>query len=123
MDRLGIDMAIALYTHQDMFDHRPGERHPERPERLGAVLGALQDASDLDLAVREAPLVEAADLARVHPEAYVAAIERAAPMMGVHRLDPDTYLSAGSLNAARRAAGAVVQAARDVASGQAGRAF
>ncbi|MFC3070774.1 histone deacetylase family protein [Phenylobacterium soli] len=116
-------MTVALYTHSDMLDHRPGEWHPERPERLRAVIDALQDASDLDLMVRDAPLVEAADLARVHPQAYVDAITRAAPTEGVRQLDPDTFMSAGSLNAARRAAGGVVQAVRDVAAGKAERAF
>ena len=46
-------MDIALYTHLEMLDHRPGEWHPERPERLSSVLGALED-SDLALDRREA---------------------------------------------------------------------
>ena len=115
-------MTVALYTHQDMFDHRPGEHHPERPERLRAVLDALAD-STLDLSPHEAPIVEAADLLRVHDAAYVAEIERLAPASGRRHLDPDTAMSAGSLTAARRAAGAVVQAVRDVAAGRAQRAF
>ena len=114
---------VALYTHLDMLDHRPGDWHPERPERLRAVVDALQDASDLDLSVRDAPLVEAADLARLHPQAYVDAVTRAAPAEGIRQLDPDTFMSAGSLNAARRAAGAVVSAVRDVVAGEAERAF
>ena len=44
MDR---SMDVALYTHGDMLDHRPGDRHPERPERLAAVTAALDDASGL----------------------------------------------------------------------------
>jgi acetoin utilization deacetylase AcuC-like enzyme len=115
-------MTVALYTHVDMLDHRPGDGHPERPERLRAVTDALSD-SDLDLAVRDAPLAEEADLARVHPKAYLEAIVRAAPAAGLLQLDPDTYMSAGSLNAARRAAGAVVLAVRDVAAGLSDRAF
>jgi acetoin utilization deacetylase AcuC-like enzyme len=115
-------MTVALYTHQDMLDHRPGEGHPESPERLQAVSDALSD-SDLDLAPNDAPLVEAADLMLAHDEAYVQLIERAAPASGLRVLDPDTYMSAGSLTAARRAAGAAVQAVRDVAAGRAERAF
>ena len=115
-------MTVALYTHQDMFDHRPGAGHAERPERLRAVADALDDAT-LDLAPFEAPLVAEADLLRVHDAAYVEAIFRAAPASGVRRLDPDTFMSPGSLLAARRAAGAVVQAVRDVAEGRAERAF
>ncbi len=116
-------MTVALYTHPDMSDHRPGPRHPERPERLQSVIGALSDASDLDLAPHEAPLVEEADLLRVHERAYVEALFAKAPGEGRIELDPDTYMSAGSLVAARRAAGAVVQAVRDVAADRAARAF
>ena len=115
-------MTVALYTHQDMFDHRPGARHPERPDRLQAVADALDDAA-LDLAPTDAPLVEEADLLRVHSPEYVETIFRSAPASGVLALDPDTYMSAGSLTAARRAAGAVVQAVRDVAAGRTERAF
>ena len=116
-------MDVALYTHLDMLEHRPREGHPERPERLMAVTGALADASDLKFETRPAPLIEAADLARVHGEAYVRAVESSAPLAGVIRLDPDTHMSPGSLTAARRAAGAVVAATRAVASGDLGRAF
>ncbi|MDZ4375766.1 MAG: histone deacetylase family protein [Phenylobacterium sp.] len=115
-------MTLALYTQADMFDHRPGARHPERPERLRSVLDSLQDAT-LDLARHEAPLVEDADLLRVHDRVYLAEIARLSPAEGVVHLDPDTSLSAGSVVAARRAAGAVVQAVRDVAAGRAERAF
>lgn len=115
-------MTLALYTHRDMFDHRPGFRHPERPERLQAVMDALEDSS-LGLEPHDAPLVEAADLLAVHDADYVARIEAVTPADGRVELDPDTYVSAGSLTASRRAAGAVVQAVRDVAAGRAGRAF
>ena len=116
-------MTLALYTHRDMFDHRPGDGHPERPERLQAVTGALAD-STLKLAPHEAPIVDGADLLLAHDAAYVAMIERVAPTGdGLKVLDEDTYMSAGSLLAARRAAGAAVQAVRDVAAGRTGRAF
>jgi len=115
-------MTIALYTHRDMFDHRPGEGHPERPDRLRAVMGALEE-STLDLEPHEAPVVARADLLLAHDPAYVDLIERAVPASGLRVLDADTYMSAGSLTAARRAAGAVVQAVRDVAAGEADRAF
>lgn len=114
---------IGLYTHEDMLDHRPGEDHPERPERLAAVIEALEAAPDLDVEPRDAPLVERADLLRVHDAAYVERIFAAAPRTGLVRLDEDTVISPGSLLAARRAAGAVAAAVRDVAAGQFTRAF
>ncbi|MHB8529767.1 MAG: arginase family protein [Caulobacteraceae bacterium] len=116
-------MDVALYTHDEMMDHRPRERHPERPARLAAVRQALADASDLDLEVRAAPLAGDDELALAHSAAYVAAVGRFAPTEGIRALDADTEMSAGSLRAARRAAGAVAPAARAAALGEIERAF
>ncbi len=116
-------MSVALYTHPDMLGHRPGFNHVERPERLTAVLDALGDAGDLDLERHDAEPIATEDLLRVHPRSFVDAVLAAEPTMGRVRLDPDTALAPGSLNAALRAAGAVAQAVRAVAGGQADRAF
>ena len=116
-------MTIALYTHAAMFDHRPGASHAERPERLGAVIDALNDATNLDLDSREAPLAQHGDLLRVHPEGFLQSVYDAGRAPGVVQLDPDTFMGPGSLQAALRAAGAVTQAVRDVAAGGIDRAF
>ena len=118
-------MPIALYTHPDMFDHRPGPEHPECPDRLKAVTEVLADASGLDLERQEAPLAALEDLVRIHPRAYVDAVMAARPPVGLVALDEseETLLSPGSVTAALRAAGGVVAAVRDVIEGRAGRAF
>jgi len=115
-------MSLALYTHPAMLDHRPGGRHVERPERLTAVTEALND-DDLDLDRRAAPLVEEGDLLLAHRAGYLAHVASVAPSQGLHALDPDTRMSPGSLEAARRAAGALAAAARAVAAGETQRAF
>lgn len=115
-------MTVALFTHPDMLEHRPGLGHPERPERLKAVLDALDDAG-LELDRRAATEAAVADLERLHPAAYVARILDAAPVQGLNALDADTLLSPGSVRAARLAAGAVIDAVRAVARGEAARAF
>ncbi|MET3664604.1 histone deacetylase family protein [Caulobacter sp. 1776] len=116
-------MAVALYTHLDMLDHRPGDGHVESPERLRAVIDALNDDPNLELEPAEAPMVDIEDLLRVHPKAFVEAVLASEPKTGRLALDPDTVLSTGSLAAARRAAGAGVAAARALARGEAERAF
>ncbi len=55
-------MDVALYTHADMASHRPGAGHPERPERLRAVVDALADSASLKPQPCDAPMAEAADL-------------------------------------------------------------
>jgi acetoin utilization deacetylase AcuC-like enzyme len=116
-------MALALYTHPDMLDHRPREGHVERPARLQAVTAALAQASDLDLETFGVSDVAREDLLRVHDEDFLARIEALAPASGVVLVDPDTEMSSGSLRAARLAAGAVAAAVRAVAAGETGRAF
>jgi acetoin utilization deacetylase AcuC-like enzyme len=115
-------MSVALFTHPDMIDHRPGAGHPERPERLQAVLDAL-DAADLGLDCHAATEARIADLERLHPTAHVARILTAGPADGLNQLDADTILSPGSVRAARLAAGAVIDAVRAVARGETARAF
>jgi acetoin utilization deacetylase AcuC-like enzyme len=116
-------MSVAVFTHAEMLEHRPPGRHPESPERLQAVTDALADAGDLALEVYDAPLIDPIDLARVHTDRYVAALQHASPSEGARPLDADTWVSSGSVRAARRAAGAVVEAVRTVARGEAERAF
>lgn len=117
-------MTLGFFTHVDMLDHRPGDGHPESPERLRAVTDALADASDIILETNEAPLAEIADLALVHPQIYIDRLLASGPVAGGRRpIDPDTILSAGSITAARRAAGAVVEAVRCVGRGGLERAF
>lgn len=115
-------MSVALFTHPDMLAHRPGVGHPESPERLQAVLDAL-DAADLGLDRRAATEASVADLERLHPAAHVARLLAAAPDSGFRQLDADTVLSPGSVRAARLAAGAAIDAVRAVARGEAARAF
>ena len=114
-------MTIGLFTHPDMLDHRPGEGHPECPERLKAVIDSLNDAA-LPLELHEAPLADPQDLALVHPEVFIDKLFATAPEAGRAYLDPDTAMSPGSLASARRAAGAGVPAGSEGAAGQQTRA-
>ncbi|HWU79030.1 MAG TPA: histone deacetylase family protein, partial [Caulobacter sp.] len=86
-------MAVALYTHLDMLDHRPGDGHVESPERLRAVIDALNDDPNLELEPADAPMVDVEDLLRVHPKGFVDAVLASAPKTGRLALDPDTVLS------------------------------
>lgn len=114
----------ALFTHLNCLEHDMGERHPERPARLAAVLMHLDETglySDLD--VHEAPEAQRTDLARVHGEAFLDRLAELTPEEGLVRLDPDTAMGPGSLRAARTAAGAAVAAVELALGGADSRAF
>lgn len=113
-------MKVALLTHPDCLGHVTPPGHPERVERLAAVLEAVDG---FDLLRVSAPLCPDGAILRVHPPAYLEFLRRASPDAGWRGLDPDTHMSPGTLSAALRAAGAVVEAVDLVLSGQAGRAF
>jgi acetoin utilization deacetylase AcuC-like enzyme len=117
-------MATALFTHPDCTLHEMGSGHPESPQRLKAILAAIE-ASGLSsrLMMREAPEARREHLERVHDPEHVDLIFGSAPQRGYAYLDPDTSMNANSLSAALRAAGGVVSATDLVMSGEAANAF
>jgi acetoin utilization deacetylase AcuC-like enzyme len=119
----GLRVTTILFSHLASLAHRTGEEHPERPQRLEAIERALADDHFAALSRESAPMAPRETLLRVHPEAYVAAIEGAAPQKGYRRLDPDTTMSPGTLEAALRAAGGAISAVDAVFSGRSVNAF
>ena len=80
--------------------------HPECPARLATVLEHLDETGLGDeVTVYEAGLAERIDLARVHTEPYLDALEQLAPARGLVHVTPDTAMGPGSLDAARAVGG------------------
>ncbi len=87
-------------------DHAGDRHHPERPERIGAVVSGVADLRLGDeLHTVEPTPATREDLARVHTASYLDGLERFCSGGGGD-LDPDTFAGEGSWEAARRAAGA-----------------
>ncbi|MCE5231894.1 MAG: histone deacetylase family protein [Mizugakiibacter sp.] len=114
---------MRLYTHAACLGHHAGPGHPEAPARLEAVLQALDHDRFVALDRVEAPAATREQLLRVHAAEHLARVFGAAPQQGFSRLDPDTAMSPGSLEAALRAAGACCAAVDAVLAGEARRAF
>jgi acetoin utilization deacetylase AcuC-like enzyme len=87
------------------------------------VLAALRTPEFAALDWAEAPKAEFAQIMRAHPPAYIEGMLAAVPEQGRVAVDADTILSPGSGEAALRAAGAVVAAVDDVATGKVANAF
>lgn len=115
---------LRLYTHSACLQHDPGPGHAEQPARLRAVLRALDHDRYAALDRIEAPRATREQLLRVHSAAHVEHVLASAPPEGgVYRLDEDTAMSPGSVEAALHAAGAAVAAVDAVLGGGARRAF
>ena len=116
-------MTTLLFTHAACLDHDPGSFHPECPDRLRAVIAALEAEEFAELEWRQAPRGDVEDIARVHPMGFIEAMLAAVPASGHAAIDADTVLSAGSGEAALRAVGAVCAAVDAVIAGDAANAF
>ncbi len=117
-------MSVLLLTHRACLDHDPGPYHPECPDRLRAVLRALDSEEFAELIRGEAPQATVEQLCRVHPRDYVEAILAIRPEPDDRvALDGDTLMSWGSAEAALRAAGAACAAVDAVLGGEVRRAF
>jgi len=114
-------MRTAFVTDPSHVAHEaPG--HPERPERLEAIVAHLEERGlrqqMIELAPREAT---DAELLRVHHPSLLDAVARAAERGAW--LDPDTYTTVESMGIARRAAGGLLVAVEAVRAGEADNAF
>ncbi len=98
------------------------EHHPERPARLRAILDHLE-VSGLRRRMVEPSTRSASDaeLLRVHSAGHLERVAATSARAGW--FDADTYTTTASEGAARRAAGAMVQAVEAVFGGSARNAF
>ncbi len=113
-------MTIGFISHPACKQHEMGAGHPERPRRLSAIEDHIV-STGLEFALRhyEAPAATRAQLQRVHADDYVAALfEAVPPPEGYIQIDPDTLMNAHTLEAARRAAGAVAKGVDLVMTGE-----
>ena len=107
------------YVLDDLFaDHRGPSGHPERPARADAVRDALI-AAQIRARGDHVPIRLATDeeLARVHAGSFLDDLVKTVPGR-TGWLDPDTFFSPMSWQAARSAAGAASQLATAVLHGQ-----
>jgi acetoin utilization deacetylase AcuC-like enzyme len=96
----------VLFSHASSLEHDTGG-HPERRERIAAVMAELERLDWLGYEPVRSPPVSREVLQRVHPEAYIEAIERLCADGGGF-LDADTVISSGSFQAALHSAGGAV---------------
>lgn len=98
--------------------------HPERPRRVQRIVEAVEETGVVgDVISGQVVPATRDDLARVHDRAYVDEICAFDPGDKTYMIGGDTYLAPGSLHAARLAAGAALQATREVIEGTISNAF
>jgi acetoin utilization deacetylase AcuC-like enzyme len=116
-------MTTLYLGHPAALDHQMPLGHPERPDRIRAIERALEHERFATLVREQAPLGDFDRVALAHPEAYIAQLQSAAPREGMVRIDEDTVMSPGTLEAALRGAGGAVRAVDEVMLGHVANAF
>jgi acetoin utilization deacetylase AcuC-like enzyme len=109
-------MDVLLFTDGAFALHETGRGHPERPERLGALVAGVQD-SPANVDVRQPEPASRSALELVHDTHYVDLIERICKAGG-GELDADTSVVASSWPAALLAAGSGLSAIEALRSGE-----
>ena len=117
-------MSIAYITHSDCLLHDIGSDHPEQPARLNAIQDQLISSGIEFIVIRhDAPPIDRVHLDRVHDPDYVSEIITEAPGEGILQLDSDTFMMPKTLDAALRAAGAVIHGVDLIMNGDAHTVF
>lgn len=117
-------MTAGLYYDKRFLDHDTGQGHPERPDRLRAVIKHLNDSGRWDR-LKHPPFKPASREAieRVHIPAYIDRLEQACkagkPFIDV----ADSVISIESAQIAYLMAGAALDAVDQVVAGKLDRAF
>ena len=116
-------MRTGLAYSASFLRHDTGPRHPERPDRLRAIVQQLRTSGLWDrLAVWEPATVDDRTLELIHTREHIEAMRRVT-QRGGGSIDADTVASADSWEAALRAAGALVEAVDRVSSGELDNAY
>ncbi|QOC22379.1 histone deacetylase [Wenzhouxiangella sp. AB-CW3] len=139
---------LALVYHDEMLAHRPPGlepeirdyharklrallgplvaespwKHPERPERLSALVEYLRGVTDERIAWIEPERADAETILRAHTPVHLRRLEALRGRSRMLSIDT-TAVSPGSVDAATRAAGAAVEAVNAVCDGRAETAF
>lgn len=115
-------LRTALIADRRYLEHFAGRAHPERPERVKAMIEMAErlDRSSVHFYIpREATLDE---IALCHERSYIAQVEHTA-QLDRYDFDPDTHTSRESFRTAMLAAGGVLTAVEAVLDGAADNAF
>lgn len=114
----------ALVYHPGFLEHDSGPGHPERPERLVAIMERLDQEGLLGRCIRLTPTEASLEaLGRVHPRQHLDYIAELSGLGWPVAETPDTQVSSGTYRAARLAAGAALLGVDAVLTGRVDNAF
>ena len=103
-------MKTGLITSDTYQNHNTGEGHPEKIDRVTAVIENFKKIDNKNLVWKKPSNFEQSILIKTHTKDYIKQVNLSFPQSGLKFLDGDTVVSPGSKDATKDAVGSIISA-------------
>ena len=107
-------MKTGLITSDTYLDHNTGEGHPEKIDRVTAVIDNFKKLDNKNLIWKKPTEFDPSFLINTHSLEYINQVTASFPTKGLTFLDGDTVVSPGSKEATKDAVGSIITAIEGV---------
>ena len=103
-------MKTGLITSDTYQNHNTGEGHPEKIDRVTAVIDNFKKIDNKELIWKKPAKFDQSFLINTHSSEYIDLVSKSFPENGLAFLDGDTVVSPGSKEATKDAVGSIITA-------------
>jgi acetoin utilization deacetylase AcuC-like enzyme len=103
-------VKTGLVTSDTYQDHNTGEGHPEKIDRVTAVIDNFKKIDNKELIWKKPTKFDQSFLINTHSSEYIDLVNKSFPENGLAFLDGDTVVSPGSKEATKDAVGSIITA-------------
>ena len=103
-------MKTGLITSDTYQNHNTGDGHPEKIDRVTAVIDNFKKLDNKNLIWKKPNKFENSFLIKTHTSNYIDHVDKSFPKKGYNFLDGDTVVSPGSKDASKDAVGSIITA-------------
>ena len=103
-------MKTGLITSDTYQNHNTGDGHPEKIDRVTAVIDNFKKLDNKNLIWKKPNKFENSFLIKTHTSNYINQVNKSFPRKGYKFLDGDTIVSPGSKDASKDAVGSIITA-------------
>ena len=103
-------MKTGLVTSDTYQNHNTGEGHPEKIDRVSAVIDNFKKINNKELIWKKPAKFDQSILINTHSSKYIDQVDKSFPKNGLAFLDGDTVVSPGSKDATKDAVGSIITA-------------
>ena len=103
-------MKTGLITSDTYQNHNTGDGHPEKIDRVTAVIDNFKKLDNKNLIWKKPNKFENSFLIKTHTSNYINQVDKSFPKKGYNFLDGDTIVSPGSKDASKDAVGSIITA-------------